>query len=464
MRTKTNAASLFIMGLTMIGGSRGAWAAPATPTASAAVTLAVQPNVATTVYVQVLPKSKCLFGDGTSSEGLHLYAFENGIVHFDLTPPQSSATTLYIDCQGLDGTSMRYPVVLSPTADSGAISATQASFGTLAQSKNGTPRPSLTGDPMSYTQGQLLTQGYGRRPDPLKAPARYAEWLQYAQQPGTIVSSLTIPGDVSNGVDENKLYNEFSGGGGWSGAVDTTFEGDLMVDALAEWYVPQGIAESCWNCFSNASTWAGLGGWFDQPLWQAGTEEDTSNVSGFKSSSYGAWYQLWPNHTSDTVLSMSVNNGNQIAAEVWVCDPANDYEDTEPWTSGSKLCGYLANYSQGEYWTPNGVYTCTGTGGLCNGSGTSFGTAEVIQEWNNNGKNDYTAFNAYKFIYTYAADMPEYGNFSYGLGVSGSDPFTTTMYQIGSTSHTIGSSCIGDSTPVCDDSGQYLWVWWNARD
>jgi hypothetical protein len=460
---KRNLASLFVVSLTVAAASRGASAATATPVA-AAVTHAVQPNVNTTLFVQVLPKSKCLLGDGTSSQGLHLYAFENGIVHFDITAPQKSATTLYIDCQGLDGTSMRYPVILSPTADPVAISATQASFAPLAQSKNGTPRPPLTGDPMSYTSGELLAKGYGRRPDPVKTPAYYATWLQHAQQPGTIVSSLTIPGDASHGVNENKKYNEFSGGGGWSGPVDTTFGGDLMVDALAQWYVPQGIAEGCWNCFSNASTWAGLGGRVDQPLWQIGTEEKTSNVLGFKSSSYYAWYQLWPNNSTDTVLNMSVNNGDQVNAEVWVCDPANFYEITAPSTTGSKLCGYMANYTRSEFWQPNAVYPCSGSGGVCNGSGNSFGTAEVIQEWDNNGRNDYTAFNTFKFLYTQAFDLPEYGNYSTGLGAYGNDPFTTTMFQIGSSSHLIGGSCIGDATPVCDDMGQYIWVWWKQRD
>ena len=105
-----------------------------------------------------------------------------------------------------------------------------------------------------------------------------------------------------------------------------------------------------------------------------------------------------------------------------------------PSTTGSKLCGYMANYTRSEFWQPNAVYPCSGSGGVCNGSGNSFGTAEAIQ---------YTAFNTFKVLYTQAFDLPEYGNYSTGLGAYGNDPFTTTMFQIGSSSHLIGGSCIG---------------------
>ncbi len=55
--------------------------------------------------------------------------------------------------------------------------------------ERGTDRPALAGDPLSYSQSELIQAGYGLRPDPEKEPAAYSRWLAAAQGPGRMLEA-----------------------------------------------------------------------------------------------------------------------------------------------------------------------------------------------------------------------------------------------------------------------------------
>lgn len=232
-----------------------------------------------------------------------------------------------------------------------------------------------------------------------------------------------------------------------------------MNDAWTDFIVPKVYAESGIGNVSTASSWVGLGGVNgDNPLWQAGITEWTQTLLFFQTAGYSAWWQLAPNESSENDISMNVNNGNEVSVEVWVCDPTEDYANVPPRSINSALCAQFHNYSTNDYWFFNTPLNC-----VLNCSNTSFQTAEVIQEWNDNGANDYAQFNQFAFLPTgYGTGVSDsLNNVASPLGgPSGHDPFTTQLWEIGTSSRVIGGACIGDNPPRCDDSGSYLYVNW----
>jgi hypothetical protein len=261
------------------GPSPLAASASASPaiTTQASTNLAVQANSQTTIYVQVMPEASCALYAGDPSQAMRLFANDSGVVHFNVTPTREDTGTLFLDCAVGSGTLQRYPLQVTATTDPVATAASLASLATLqslSKSNNGTPRPALTGDPMSYAPGDLLLAGYGPRPDPVHQPTTYAAWLQSVRTPGTIVSGRSVAGDSTNGPNENRHFSLLTPGGGWSGAVDSLISAP-MANVFATFNVPQVFAESSVGNFSSASSWAGLGGSSSSllPLWQTGVEK-----------------------------------------------------------------------------------------------------------------------------------------------------------------------------------------------
>jgi hypothetical protein len=418
----------------------------------------------------VTPRTSCALSSGDLSQATTVFADDSGGVHFNITPMQEGAGTLFLDCVAGNGSLQRYPLQLTATTDPVAIATSNASMKSLATSRNGTLRPALTGDPMSYASGDLLVQGYGVRPDPVLHPDAYAAWLAFARAPGIVVSGRSVVDTGhTNGPNENRHVNEFpQGGGGWSGAVEHKISAS-MVNVFASFTVPQVFAESNIGNHSSASSWVGLGGTgTDLPLWQTGVEEYTQTLLFFETSQYTPWWELFPgsNNGSQTTLpNMNVNNGDAIQVQAWVCDPTEGFTSIAPGAPNAHLCASMSDLTQSESWfswtaNPAVRLSCDNTPATVCGT-TSFTTAEVIQEWplTNGGVSDYAQFNQFAFSGTGAIDANFNEANSIG-GPSSNDPFTTQMWQIGTGSRIVGGSCIGVNPPACSDTGNLIWVNW----
>jgi hypothetical protein len=434
-----------------------------------AIHVAIAANAETPIAVQVQPKATCTFLDGDPTR--KIFANDEGVIRMNVRPKQEGTGTISLECMGEDGARVVYPVELAPTSHPGILAATRARMKPLFESNPGTVRPALPGDPMAYTQGELLAGGYGRRPDPATEADRYAHWLRAVTEPSTIVSSRQVEGPGSNGPNDNPSW-----GPRWSGGVAGNplgawpkSRGAYFWYASAEWRVPQVFAESnAWNQ-SNASTWAGLGSGNTAAdfLWQAGTEEWTQSLLWFQVAGYNAWTQLFPyQQTQQNISNFNVNNGDDIYVEVFVCDLGTGWEN--PTFYGNYgLCAHLHNYTQKEEppiirmsWPP--VFP-------------RLQQAEVIQERPNNsfgGQNDYAQFNAFNFLSTLVC-ASDGRNFVGGCNpislngppslIPGPSPFSVQMDGIGSASHRIGESCLADHYGNCDNNGDYVRVWWDAH-
>jgi hypothetical protein len=436
--------------------SRGGTSGPPVGPSSAvhtqsALHLALETSATTPVAIRVMPRAACTIAEGDPSR--RIPANDEGVIRFLVTPKHEGTATISLSCRGETGATATYPVELTGTSDVEAIRATKIAMDELNKSKPGTLRPALAGDPMSYSQEELVAKGYGTRPDPVQHADRYAHWLRAVSQPTTLVIHRDVATPQTNGPNENLWFQS-----SWSGGVAGNPGGPnaFFYYASAEWIVPQVFAESSIGNQSNASTWAGVGGTNGDWLWQAGTEEWTQSFLWFESAGYNSWTENWP-FESQQNSSVSVNNGDDIFVEVYLCD----FPSTAMDPFGTSMCAHIHNYTQNQ--DDFRIIAIPTGAGLLN--------AEVIQERPTQGssQNDYAQFNAFNFTSTSVCASADtslgtcnaigaVGNFI------GPSPFSTRMAQIGSAEHLIGRSCMADSNGNCTDNGSFVRVSWAAHN
>jgi hypothetical protein len=114
----------------------------------------------------------------------------------------------------------------------------------------GADRPALEGDPLSYTQLQLIQAGYGLRPDPVNDAAAYSRWLAAASRPGRLLEAKR-PDARSRGVTTTT-------GAAWVGSVLTGAPNYISIEAT--YNIPTGIPGGDQTTLTAIAIWTGLGG------------------------------------------------------------------------------------------------------------------------------------------------------------------------------------------------------------
>ncbi len=181
-------------------------------TSAAAVTAS---TIAAAAYspVQVLtwPGAKCdLQPVGSGDQSVPVIADDLGVAQFGAVPagPNSTVTALSLACHDDTGRTQSYAIDLTSSATFQALRASA----TTPDPKS--VRPALTGDPASYSQQELVSGGYGVRPDPVAAPESYNRWLEVATKPIRLANQASVPmrghgaGTIIDGPPP-----------GWSGAM-----------------------------------------------------------------------------------------------------------------------------------------------------------------------------------------------------------------------------------------------------
>lgn len=466
--------------------------APLTAAVGTPIIVSLPVGVATDVSFLVQPQASCTLN------GHRLEATDNGVIHVELNVTQAATGNVPLVCTPSDGGApLSYEVDLTGTADASAIAVTQAASEAIQSNhKVGTLRPALTGDPMSYTAAELFAQGYGTRPDPVAMPAAYAAWVDSVSVPVTMVPSRAVPSGISNNLDinlniggglsdgPNEIVNWQGGPGqtGWSGIVDTYAVEDYSQFSYAntEFYVPQAFAESGIGPYkTSASTWSGIGGVGPNTvtLWQAGTEEDTSTDLYVQQSSYSAWWESPQAGSANTIPNMTIGAGDDVQSLVGICAPGVGFNYNLSADPNACLCVFVWDKTRSEqYWQ----YPYCGSAIPGGDTYTQFQTAEIIQEWNNGGSEDYSAFDPFVIGVGTACTTGLTGNVQctpsepsgyIGMG-SYNDPFVPqtwaigTGYQNGQPINAYGQACIGtiinSSNWECDDAttSPRLLVWW----
>jgi hypothetical protein len=230
-------------------------------TASSAVQ--VRSGVDNAVVAQVLPNAACTVCPADVTAGgdcLELPSDDTGHVTFYYNISSLTGVhTLLVNCQDLSGKAGAYSVQLQASANAPALT---------APAPQGTVRPALMGDPLSYTDSQLVALGFPPRPDSTQAPDKYRQWLRLVSTAATKVSVRPIP---MHGLHPSIDW------WGWAGYRVTSHP--IYSQVQAEWQIPYPYGETNnLGVADTSSLWVGLGdgGPSHGDMWQGGSEQDVT--------------------------------------------------------------------------------------------------------------------------------------------------------------------------------------------
>lgn len=200
----------------------------------------------------------------------------------------------------------------------------------------GTDRPALSGNPMSYSQGQLLVAGYGLRPDPTSSPGAYARWLASASKPARLLQAkrALTRAHTAFSPDVTTTTAPY-----WVGSVLT---GVPLYESIEMMFnVPTAIAGGDQTTSTEMAIWNGLGGYGTGPgLIQGGVSvQTTPSAAGYvafreyccgdpDSNGYGG--------------AFAPNPGDQIYSAQWYCDASGNLN-----INGGYGCSFLHDLTAG---------------------------------------------------------------------------------------------------------------------
>ena len=223
--------------------------------------------------------------------------------------------------------------------------------------ERGTDRPALTGDPLSYSQLELIQKGYGLRPD-AKDTAAYARWLGAAKVSGRILA-IKRPSAHSHTISTGSANP-------WTGSVMTGASSYISTEAV--WNVPGAIPGGDGTTKTEVAIWNGLGGVSAWGLIQGGVSLVTSPTVA----SYNSWREYCCGDTDSNGYGGAFvpTPGDRIYSQEWYCDSVGNLN-----LNGGYGCTFVEDQTSGA------ILSCTSSTGkpcwsvqalpLCNNTVTS---------------------------------------------------------------------------------------------
>jgi len=345
--------------------------------------------------IDVAAGSECVLhpeGNSDPAQSISVRADEDGVARFLAVraTPLDSIEALALDCIDSGGRSSTYPIDLQSEE-------TFAPRPFDPSQTNLTLRPGLSGDPLSYTQQELIQGGYGVRPDPEANPGLYQKWLAAATAPAYQLRSVNRPASASLGsrsrvIPQPSILSagrESSGpestasesaasasagrdstdpesaepsdpgvfttpSAGWTGPVlfGSFSKGSSAAQTIsyvlnsASWNVPSLTPGGYDTGNTSMTVWNGLGNVF-----QAILDVQTSPTAG----AYGIHRQDFDPHTAGTDeggARFTPNAGDTIFAEEWYCDSKGNVN-----LSGGYACTYMSDSNQHVFWACDSATT-----------------------------------------------------------------------------------------------------------
>ncbi len=266
---------------------------------------------------------------GTPSSGITVFTDDDGYARFHAVRAGAGhpVQRLTLDCTNSAGKSSSYSVDL--TAET-----TFAPRPLKLAAEHGVDRPALKGDPLRYTQSQLIQAGYGLRPDPKKEPAAYAHWLAAAsvsarmldsKRPATRSHSVPppltrLPRPSPTRTATGALTRTVTPATQpwWVGSVLTG--APSYVSTETTFNVPFGIPGAAQTTNTEMTIWNGLGGYNSgSGLIQGGvTVRTTPSVASY--SILREYCCGDPNENDSGIGAFVPNPGDKIFSQEWYCD------------------------------------------------------------------------------------------------------------------------------------------------
>jgi hypothetical protein len=256
---------------------------------------------------------------------------------------QDAVQSLTLNCKDAEGAASTFAVDLTAAE-------TFAAHPLDLAGEPGVDRPALKGDPMSYSQSQLLDAGYGLRPDPEDAAA-YARWLAAALTPGRLLEprlrGIHKPSGASNEVRPDGTTLETADP--WVGSV---LQGDPLYELTeATFTVPTAVPGGDLTTDTEVAIWNGLGGFgTGSGLIQGGVEvETTSTAAG-----YGIFREYCCGDPDSNGYGgvFAANPGDKIYSQEYYCDSKGNDN-----INGGYGCTFLQNLTSGA------ILNCTQASG-----------------------------------------------------------------------------------------------------
>jgi hypothetical protein len=311
--------------------------------------------------VRALPGLSChVHAAGTASaKGIPVFTDDDGYARFyaKRAAQGDSVSQLTLDCKDSRGMTFSYLADLTSTE-----TFTPRPLNLAAE--RGTDRPALEGDPLSYTQSELIHAGYGLRPDPAKDSAAYDRWLAAASKQGRM---LEIKRPDLHSHTTTSLQAPW-----WVGSVMTGAPNYVATEAVFN--VPTAIPGGDQTGVTEVAIWNGLGGFgTGSGLIQGGVNLYTTPSAA----AYGTWreYCCGDSDSNGYGGAFVPKPGDKIFSQEWYCDSQGNIN-----INGGYGCTYLYDYNSGA------LLNCTvANGSPCwsvkASSGMTFGkAAEFIIE------------------------------------------------------------------------------------
>ncbi|HYA41228.1 MAG TPA: Ig-like domain repeat protein [Syntrophobacteraceae bacterium] len=298
--------------------------------------------------VRALPGLQCKVhpAGNDPSSGLTVFTNDDGYARFHAVRalPGDAVQLLTLDCRDSAGKAYSYSADL--TSDD-----TFTPRPVDLAKEHGIDRPALKGDPLSYTQSELIRAGYGLRPDPAGDPAAYSRWLESASKPGRMLAveryqlASQLPKPASHKVEQET-------GNYWAGSLLQGSQGYYMSEATFN--IPMAVPGGDQTTETAISIWNGVGGYGkkgqNQGLIQGGVDLGTTpNIATYSifreyaggdpdSNGYGGKFAPFP--------------GDMIYSQEWYCDSSGN-----PNINGGYGCTFLQDLTSGA------IFSCTSSDG-----------------------------------------------------------------------------------------------------
>ncbi|HLV86650.1 MAG TPA: hypothetical protein VKV39_06700 [Candidatus Sulfotelmatobacter sp.] len=324
--------------------------------------------------VAVPAGSRCMLhpeGNSDPNQSIRVSPDGDGVARFLAVRPTqpNSVDRLALDCTSPDGISQTYSVDLRSEATFG-----ERPFDPVAADL--TFRPGLSGDPLSYTQEQLLERGYGLRPDPSQNPGGYQRWLAAAINPAYMLADDRSSASASNSHSRHiqsaagVAVHEMDAGvvdnpsNFWTGAVlsGSFKKGATSADTYnylwneATFNVPTVTPGGHNTGITQMSIWNGLDEYSGSvsPLLQAVVFLQTTSTTAkfwIQHQDFGGWIKCpaSPRCTNsgndEAARTFTPKQGDSVYAEEWYCDAGGHLN-----LHGGYACTYMLDNTQRIVW------------------------------------------------------------------------------------------------------------------
>lgn len=283
--------------------------------------------------VQALPGLKCNLHNIGDTVSVPLDTDDDGYARFYAVRANtdSDVREMALDCEDSSGAEHSYPVDLTSED-------TFVSRPLNLANERGTARPALIGDPMSYSQSELIEAGYGLRPDPSDAEG-YSHWLAAATVSGRQLASKP---DLRRSSRHTVTKTTAAP---WSGSVMT---GKPKYVAISGTFtVPKAIPGGDGTKGTEIALWNGLGGFgTGSGLIQSGVGIATSTTAA----TYYTWreYCCGDGDSNGYSGTFTPSPGDLVYAENWYCDAKGNLN-----LNGGYGCSFVEDETTGA------IFNCT---------------------------------------------------------------------------------------------------------